>query len=112
MITQWAEPILKYIEFITNFIPQQSTKFEYKQPVWMNPKIISSLKDNIFLIIGYLRFNIFFCKNPTHHNKKMSLNQWHHYADMIIQAKEKHITLLNEKHDEIETKPKSIFDYY
>lgn len=31
---------------------------------------------------------------------------------MIIQAKEKHITLLNEKHDEIETKPKSIFDYY
>ena len=73
-----------------HFIPKKFIKIDYKYPNWMNPKIISSLRNRS-------KLNKRYYSNPTEENKNLLTAKSSECSNMIVEAKEKYKNKLSEK---------------
>ena len=78
-------------------IPNKVIKFDYKYPSWMNPKIISSLRNRSKLTKRY------YC-NPTEENKSL-LTVKSKDCSTISEAKERYTNKLSKKLDDPSAMP-------
>ena len=76
-----------------NFIPNKVIKVEYKYPNWVNPKIISSLRNKSKLTKRYY-------SNPTEKNKNLLTAKSKECSNMIVEAKERYANKLSKKLDD------------
>ena len=76
-----------------NFIPNNVIKVEYKYPNWVNPKIISSLRNKSKLTKRYY-------SNPTENNKNLLTAKSKECSNMIVEAKERYANKLSKKLDD------------
>ena len=70
------------LNIFRNFIPNNAIKFDYKYPNWMNPKIVSSLRNRSELTKRYY-------SNPTGENKNLLTTKSKECSKMIVEAKER-----------------------
>ena len=68
------------LNIIRNFIPNKVIKFNNKYPNWMNPKIISSLRNRSKLTKRYY-------SNPNEENKSLVTAKSNKCSKMIVEAK-------------------------
>ena len=90
----YKHKILKY------FIPNKAIKYDYKYPNWMNPKIISSLRNRSKLTKRYY-------SNPIEENKNLLTAKSKACSKMIVDAKERYTNKLSKKLDDAPTMPKA-----
>ena len=83
-----------------NFIPNKVIKFDYKYPNWMNPKIISSLRNKCKLTKRYY-------SNPTERNKNLLTAKSNECSNMIVEVKERYTDKLSKKLDDPSTTSKA-----
>ena len=67
------------------FIPKKFIKVDYKYPNWMNPMIISSLRNRS-------KLNKRYYSNPTEENKNLLTAKSNECSNMIVEAKERYKT--------------------
>ena len=82
------------------FIPKKFIKVDYKYPNWMNPKIISSLRNRS-------KLNKRYYSNPTEENKNLLTAKSNECSNMIVEAKERYKNKLSEKLDGPPRMPKA-----
>ena len=88
------------LNIFRNFIPNNVIKFDYKYPNWMNPKIISSLRNRSELTKRYY-------SNPIEENKNLLTTKSNECSKMIVEAKERYTKKLSKKLDNPSTMPKA-----
>ena len=88
------------LNIFRNFIPNKVIKVGYKYPNWMNPKIISYLRNRSKLTKRYY-------SNPTEENKNLLNAKLNEYSNMIVEAKERYTNKLNKKLDDPSTMSKA-----
>ena len=88
------------LNIFRNFIPNKVIKFDYKYPNWMNPKIISPLRNTSKLAKRYY-------SNPTEENKNFLTAKPNECSKMIIEAKERYTNKLSKKLDDPSTMPQA-----
>ena len=69
------------LNIFRNFISNKVIKVGYKYPNWMNPKIISYLRNRSKLTRRYY-------SNPTEENKNLLNAKLNECSNMIVEAKE------------------------
>ena len=92
--TIYKHKIFKY------FIPNKAIKYDYKYPNWMNPKIISSLRNRSKLTKRYYSI-------PIEENKNLLTAKSKAFSKMIVDAKERYTNKLSKKLDDPPTMPKA-----
>ena len=85
------------LNIFRSLIPNKVIKFDYKYPSWMNPKIISSLRNRSKLTKRY------YC-NPTEENKSL-LTVKSKDCSTISEAKERYTNKLSKKLDDPSAMP-------
>ena len=88
------------LNIFRNFIPNKVIKLSYKYPNWMNPKIISSLRNRSKLTKRYY-------SNPTEENKNLLTAKSNECSRMVVEAKERYTTKLSKKLDDPSMMPKA-----
>ena len=88
------------LNIFRNFIPNKVIKVDYKYPSWINPKIISSLRNRSKLTKRYY-------SNPTEENKTLLTTKSSECSNMIGEAKEMYTNKLSKKLDDPSTIPKA-----
>ena len=88
------------LNIFRNFIPNKVIKVDYKYPSWINPKIISSLRNRSKLTKRYY-------SNPTEENKTLLTTKSNECSNMIVEAKERYTNKLSKKLDYPSTIPKA-----
>ena len=68
------------MNILSKFVPHKSLKFNYKQPLWMNPKISYSLRKRVEL-------TKLFYKNPSDPLKELLMGKSTECSNLIITAK-------------------------
>ena len=87
------------LNMFRNFVPNKVIKVGYKYPNWMNPKIISFLRDRSELTKRYY-------SNPTEENKNLT-DKSNEYSNMIVEAKDRYTNKLSKKLDDPSTMPQA-----
>ena len=87
------------LNIFRNFIPNNVIKFDYQYPKWMNPKIISSLRNRSKLTKRY-----YF--DPTEENINLLSAKSNKCSNMIVETKERYTNKLSKKLDDPSTVPK------
>ena len=82
------------------FIPKKFIKVDYKYPNWMNPMIISPLRNKS-------KLNKRYYSNPTEGNKNLLTAKSNECSNMIVEAKERYKNKLSEKLDGPPRMPKA-----
>ena len=85
------------LNMFRNFVPNKVIKVGYKYSNWMNPKIISFLRDRSELTKRYY-------SNPTEENKNLT-DKSNEYSNMIVEAKDRYTNKLSKKLDDPSTMP-------
>ena len=88
------------LNIFRNFIPNKDIKLGYKYPNWMNPAIISSLRNRSKLAKKYY-------SNPTEENENLLNATSKECSNMIVKAKERYTNKLSKKLDETSTMPQA-----
>ena len=83
-----------------NFIPNKVIKFHCKYPNWVNPKIISSLRNRSKLTKRYYY-------KPAEKNNNLPTIKSNKCSKMIAKAKERYINKLSKKLDDPSAMPKA-----
>ena len=84
------------LNIFRNFIPNKVIKVDYKYPNWMNPKIISFLRNESKLTKRY----------NSGENKNLFTTKSKGYSNMIVETKERYSDKLSKKSDYPSTMPK------
>ena len=103
MADEKVESLNILLNTFRNFISNKVVKFNYKYPNWMNPKIISTLRNRSTLIKWYY-------SNPTEENKNLTAKS-NKCSKMIVEAKERYTNKLSTTSNDPSTMPKAYAKY-
>ena len=88
------------LNMVRNFIPNKVIEINYKYPNWMNPKIISCLRNRYKLTKRYY-------SNLTEESKSLLTTRSNECSNMIVYPKERYTNKLSKKSDDLFTVPKA-----
>ena len=88
------------LNIFRNFIPYKIIKFDYKYCGWINPKILSSLRNKSKLTKRYY-------SNANEENKNLLPAKSIECSNMIVEDKERYTAKLNKKSDDPSTMQKA-----
>ena len=88
------------LNIFRNFIPYKIIKFGYKYRGWINPKILSSLRNKS-------KFTKRYYSNPNEENKNLLPAKSIECSNMIVEDKERYTAKLNKKLDDPSTMQKA-----